>query len=172
MCPEHRILVFWGGEFMAVSKQFTIGFSKPQFTCLGKQIEKNYFWEYHGFPTSSIIWPSFWFLGQKFRQGVTKLHSANPDEGFEDFFWKNVDFSVIFAPRAEKFRTFAEHLGQRFQNINLGVQVIILRITFKKVIFSSKFCTLRKKFWESERKNSRQAFKTHILCVHENILTK
>ena len=36
----------------------------------------------------------------------------------------------------------------------------------------SIFCTLRKKFSDFERKNSKQGFKTHLLRVHENILKK
>ena len=156
MCLERRILVFWGGgEFMAFSKKFTIGFSKPQFTCLGKQIEKNYFWEYHGFPISSIFWQFFGFWDKNFAKGWQNCFRRIQMKVLRVFFRKNVDFFVIFAPWAEEFRTFAEQLGQRFQNINLSVQVIILRLTFRKVIFFSNFCTLRKKFWDSERKNSR-----------------
>ena len=50
------------------------------------------------------------------------------------FFEKKLWFSVIFAPWAENFRTFAKHLRQGFQNINLSVQGIFFRKTFKKLI--------------------------------------
>ena len=82
-------------------------------------------------------------------------------------FGKKIWFCVIFAPWAEKFRTFAKHLRQGFQNINLSVTE-----SFKKLNIFQYFLYFEEKFSDFERKNSKQGFRTHILPVHENILKK
>ena len=86
---------FWsiGGKlFFLFNKQFTIGFSKPKFTCPGKQIE-NFFGKSFGFSSFSVLWPKyFWFLGKNFFQGVLKLHRPVQMEALRIFFENNLEF--------------------------------------------------------------------------------
>ena len=50
------------------------------------------------------------------------------------FFLKKPGFFVNSAPWAEKFRTFAKHLRQGFQNINRSVQGVFLQESFKQLM--------------------------------------
>ena len=136
--------VVWGKVFMAFNKQFTIGFSKPQFTGPGKQIE-DFFGKSYGLSIFSVFWQKyFWFLVKKLSPRGVKTAFGESRWRLWGFFLKKPCFSVIFATWAEKFRTFAKHLRQGFQNINLSVQGIFSRKTFKKlIIFSVIFFTLR-----------------------------
>ena len=173
MCLEETILVIWGEIFMAFNKQCFLGFSKRQFTCPRKQID-------------SFVWEKLWFFhllstltkiilvyGKKHSPRGVKNAFGVSRWRLWGFFWEKPWIFVIFAPWAENFRTFAKHLGQGSQNINLSVQGSFSRKTFKKLMtFFSKFCNLREKVSDFGRKNSRQGIKNHILRVHENILTK
>ena len=138
-------LVIWGEVFMAFNKHFTLGFSKLQFTGPRKQIE-DFFGKSFGLSIYSVFWPKyFWFLGKKtFAKVCQNCILRVQMKSLGIFFLKKPCFSVIFANWAEKFRTFAKHLRQGFQNINLSVQGIFSRKTFKKlIIFSVVFFTLR-----------------------------
>ena len=162
-----------GGEYMAFSKHFTIGFSKPQFTCLGKQIEKIYFLEYHGFPISNIFWPFFGFCEKNiFAMGCQNCFRRVQMKALRIFFWKKTMILCNFCTLSGRVSDFCKLITAGFPNINLSVQGINLRKTFKKLYFYSIFCTLRKKFSDFERKISGQGFENHIRRVQENILTK
>ena len=134
---------------MAFNKQFTIRFQKPQFRCPMKQIEKFFLGKVMGFQSSQyfdqIIF-GFWEKKLSPRGVKTALgESRSRLWGF--FLKKKLWFSVIFAPWAEKVRTFAKHLRQGFQNINLSVQGIIFRKTFRKLINFENFLYFEKKIF-------------------------
>ena len=162
-----------GGEYVVFSKQFTIGFSKPQFTCLGKQIENIYFVEYHGFRISSIFWPFFCFCQKKLSPwGVKTAFGESGWRLWGFFFERKTMILCNFCTLSGRVSDFCKLITAGFPNINLSVQGINLRKTFKKLYFYSIFCTLRKKFSDFERKISGQGFENHIRRVQENILTK
>ena len=50
----------------------------------------------------------FGFWEKNFCQGVSKLHSASPDEGFEDFFWKKTLIFCNFCTLSGKFSDFCK----------------------------------------------------------------
>ena len=140
VCLGRTILVIWGEIFMAL-KKITIRFSKTQFPCPGKQIEK-FFWEkFWIFNLLSTLTKFFLVFGKKiFAQGCQSFIWRVQMKALRILFLKKPWFFVLFAPWAEKFHTFAKHLRQGFQNISLSVQGIFLRkVFFAKLMVSYYF---------------------------------
>ena len=92
VCLGRTILVIWGEIFMAL-KKITIRFSKTQFPCPGKQIEK-FFGKSFGFSIFSVLWPNFfWFSGKKSSPRAVKVSFGESRWRLWGFcFWKNHDF--------------------------------------------------------------------------------
>ena len=86
---------FWsiGGNFLwRLTNNLLKGFRKRSLRVQGNKL-KTFFGKSYGLSIFSVFWPKiYWFLGKNFGQGVSKQHSASPDEGFGDFFWKDLDF--------------------------------------------------------------------------------
>ena len=101
----------------------------------------------------------FGFWEKTFAKGCQNGIRRVQTKALRLFLKKKLWFCVIFAPWAEKFRTFAKNLRQGFQNVSLSVQGIIFWKTFKKLI---NFLVLFV-FWEKSFRTLSKKIQSRVL---------
>ena len=170
VCLGRTILVIWGEIFMALKKNYYTVFENA----IPVSWETN--WEIFlgkvlDFQSSQYFDQIFFgFREKNLRPGLSKFHSASPDEGFEDFVFEKTMIFFNLCTLSGKVSHFCKTITARFpKHQSKCPGKLFAKFFFSKLMVSYYFRFSSEK-QRKLAKNLRRGFRNHNLHVQGNNL--